>query len=325
MLKKTEIERLSTMLGWDISETKYAIQELIDSPTIVDSEGFLKICIKSDVPSDRWDKIVKFLLKTLKGDLVKNICDLLYIDPCFHALAFFNIQSFEKQLKQEWPEDNSLPLNEWAIFDGLWYPRKKKSFINWGPDIIDAIKTKNKLKRSRYILVSEINHYINSYDLSYKFLDILVYRKMAIGDIADLKELIDEVVSNVGLLAFNIHIFRRYLTVFYYNPYNKNFSKNALLELHSNFINPYLDRNQQTKLRYWLIYALVQTLKKEGCSEKRAIAKVGKLINLADASSVQPRYYERKKEAKKLNLSLEDIIRKYRLNLTLTEIMKGQY
>jgi hypothetical protein len=94
----------------------------------------------------------------------------------------------------------------------------------------------------------------------------------------------------------------------------------TLKKLEKSF-NSFLSRPEITKYQHWLIYALVEKLRQEGYSVRKSFIKAGELLKLPMPSSVQPRYYERKKEAKKLGMSLNDIIRDKGLSRALIDLL----
>jgi hypothetical protein len=331
MLKKTQLKEIADRLGWRFEETRLAVEELRKFTSIKNLEGFLKVCVNANEPEERWQKIIRFLLINLKGDLVKDICDLLQIDPCFYALALFNFYDLQLILKLE------------GTSYRVRFRGEKKSFIYWSygrynavKDLtirsIASLKAQKKISSTREVEMFIYLYRVDKQDirkfpeefiyspsgLTYTFLDILLHYKLMASvnpktGIPELnfRKLFMDVARLVRFLAFNIAQFRYLASDLYYNPYKSEENKKFLAELTTILLDPDLNRNEITKRRNWLIYTLVETLKKK-YTIRDTYKKVGKHLNNSP-KSIHRRYFDMKKEAKEKNLTLEDIIKQFGL------------
>ncbi len=255
MLKQSQIEQIANNLGWTVQETEVAINELHDFTSINACDDFLRICLQAVKPYERWKKVREFLLVNLGGDdLAKTICDLLRIDPCFYALALFNIRELQGRVRIR----GALRIT----FSG------EKSFIHWSVSAIDFLendtaKSLSSLKRRKEVSsASEVKKYINLFggheppiwkqlenmiykpdELTYAFLDFLLDYKIMVSTHLEeeifVKKLLIDVVERVGFLAFNIARFRSFVSSLYYNPSTPQADKSLLGELASLLYNPF--------------------------------------------------------------------------------------
>jgi hypothetical protein len=339
MLKKSQIKEIAIKLGWGFKETEIAVKELRDSTSIKDCDEFLKICLAAVEPQERWKKVREFLLVNLVGDdLAKTICDLLRIDPCFYALALFNIRDLQGTVR--------LRGNLRTTFSG------EKSFIHWGVSDIDFLenpttKSLSSLKgREQVLSASDVMKYIDLFEgygvpiwkqlekaiykpdeLTYEFLNALLdYKVMASAyleeEILDLKKLLIHVVERAGFLAFNIRRFRSLVSSLYYNPNTPQEDKGLLSELAALLYNPIFNRDIITQRGHWLIYFLVETLRQKGYGTNESFRKVAKHLH-NKPSSIERRYFEKKMEAKEKEFTLDKIINQFWLHKAAEENLLG--
>ncbi len=316
MLKKNEIKKLGSKLGWKVAEVEFAVKVLGESRSIIDYREFLRICIEAKNPRERVEKVEQFLVKTVKGDLADAICKLLYIDPCFKALAFFNAYDLTHGLKRDISRFN------------IYFTEDKRSFLSWDYELILKIPKGKKPSKNRatpstpskpktYILFEVPIKYMSFEDLTYKALDLLI-RSRHHGTVQDMAELMLKVVSKVGFLAFNISMFRNLVTVYCYNPFYPEQGKETLKKLKDLF-SPSLNRKEMIQKDYWFIYAAVTKLTKRGVGLRQSFRDLGKLLTKT-AGTIQSRYFEKKKEAIRRNLSLNDVVDEYGLYVALDDL-----
>jgi len=322
MLNKKEINSLSNKLGWSVKETKVALKELYQSNSIIDRDSFLRICLEAKNPLNRFERITNYLLKTLNRDFVNTICRLAYIDSCFHALALFNLIDLKK------------------VF-GDPYHHQNRSFINWiHPESIldetefeDVIKKLRKNKSSKTIKIANMDpeqagvvftQELFPEPLTYRFLDKFIQVKIENTEEEPeqewelLKELMLKVVTKIKFLAFNIPTFRAVAT---YNALNQPVDKNFYYKLCESFKNPLSEKEKSTEQSYWLIYALVESLRGIGYGGMASFRKAASLLKIEKVDTVERRYFQMKKKAKEQDTIVEDIINQYNLREVINELV----
>lgn len=284
MIEERDIKAIARNFSWQISETEMAIKELREAKSIINSDEFLKACLENYHPDVRFEAITSFLIETLQNNPVDVICELLSIDPCFYALALFNLYS------------SNLDID--ADFDD------RKSFLTWkypfdDPDFFAEMQEK-KRKEKVIFLEDILPHH-----LTYRFLDEYVDHYIR-GLNYDKEKLIIGVLKIKNIQAVNIEYFRWALC----NPHY--FNKDLFNKLVSILTSPFVRREEATGNRYWFFYAVVERLKQLGYSPMKSIKKSAELLTEA-ASSIQRRYYDKKKEAREEKLDL--LIKKFESGL----------
>jgi len=301
-MRRTELNEICNKLGWNRKETNSAIKELQKSPSILDVDEFLKICVHSIDIDDRIEDVTQSLIDTLNNDPAEIISNLLSIDPCFYTMAFFNLFDSLNNLEPEL---------------GLDFSFDNKSFINWKypfnyPLFRGEMELMDKMKKKEKTIFLED---IIPDKLTYQFLDRYIDYYVR-GLKYDLKKIITKVLKEKTLLALNIEYIRWNLC----NPYhNTKYQFNQILTIATN---PLASRNQFTQLRYWFYYVLVEVLnKREGFGLRESFRKVGEVL-MESAQTIQRRYFEKKKQAKTENLNIDNLIFKYQFQASLDEKLK---
>lgn len=299
MLRRTELNKISNRLKWDRKDTESAIKELRELSSIIDTDEFLKICVHSEDIDDRYEDVTQFLIDTLKNDPAETISNLLSIDPCFYAMAFFNLLDSLNFLDHELGTDFTF---DYKSFINWKYPHSYPLF--WGEMLI-------KKRREKTIFMEDII----PQKLTYRFLDEYVDHYVR-GLNYDLGKIITKVLTEKRLLALNIEYFRWNLCTPFHN--NKKLY-NQILAISTN---PLVSRNEMTQRRYWFYYVLVEVLnKREGYGLRESFRKVGEIL-MESVNTIQRRYFEKKKQAKTKNLKIDDLIMKHQLQQSLDEVLK---
>lgn len=299
MLRRTELNKISNRLKWDRKDTESAIKELRELSSIIDTYEFLKICVHSEDVDDRFEDVTQFLIDTLKNDPAETISNLLSIDPCFYAMAFFNLFDSLNKLEHEL---------------GLDFTIDYKSFINWEyplnyPEIWGDMLIKKRKEKTIFM------EDIIPQKLTYRFLDEYVDHYVR-GLNYDLEKIITKVLTEKKLLALNIEYFRWNLC----NPFHNN--KNLFNQILAISTDPLVSRKEITQGRYWFYYVLVEVLnKRKGYGLRESFRKVAKVLG-ESANTIQRRYFEKKKQAKTKSLKIDDLIMKHQFQLSLDEVLK---
>lgn len=156
---------------------------------------------------------------------------------------------------------------------------------------------------------------LNAYDLCHEFLNSFVLEKSE-GDIDKLESLLFDVVEEADFLTFNIKAFRNLASKWSQTPHMRKKAIKLAAAIH----NPFSKHHKEiTEGQYWTYFALVEKLK-ERYGVRGAFREVGRRLG-EPSSSIQRRYFEKKKEAKKERLSLEDITKIYGLQKALEELL----
>lgn len=284
MMKKNEIRKIANKFGWKMREAGFAVKELCESHSIVDCEELLRIVMNTQDPFERWVRAQNFLNKYFildehldKDKLVELICDLLDRgDPCFEVLTLFN--AFDSILSRLNEDPKKI----------IRFPGDKKSFLDWRWTLNPRAVFRDRDK------LPQVESLFFPNEVTWKFLDRLLHQRKIFGMyISNLGSLLIEVIARVGFLAFNIQIFREYVTFYSGDPTKRE----ELLELVNALNDPFLDRTKNTERKYWLFFLLVEKLKRE-YGVRGAFREVGNRLNVSPGL-VHGQYYVKKKAAKK--------------------------
>lgn len=315
MINNNEIKKIATRLGWEIGETKEALKEYYQLPSIINRDEFIKICYKAKSPEERWEKIVIYLINNLNDDIEDTICSIIKFDICFHALALFNLNDIKK-----------------TNLDGpIFY--NKKSFYDWSPIVDDHTaekKSNEKVIRQLIELYSKDvggfdNNLIAPRELAAIFLDIYINSKedwRLHQDVLDVEEIILNILNRVGILALNIERLRGYITAVCYHPFRKSLRKSFNRDIKSVFAKTFSNKLVITQDKYWVIYVLMKKMTEEhGFGLRQSSRELAPALDTTHGT-IMIRYAEMKKKAKEQNLTLEEIIAKHNLYIHIDDVLK---
>jgi len=318
MLTKLQIKSISKDLEWSFEETQSAIDELANAGTVLDYYGFIKVCSNSNDPRDRFNKIIDFLKQSIKKNEIDKLCDLLEIDPCFYAMALFNLKDILNQYKylgKEFDEDVEILCGAKSFLDWT-YPLEWNEPRNPHEWRIAPFKSKilDLFSGAAEPLDLFILRHTFPSRLTYKILDVYVQHITKIYKV-DLSEIFIEVFKRKKLLAFNIDSFR-------YIACNSVSIKKEFLDVIIDLFNTkILNRSEITQQRYFLYYCLIEKLRQKGFGALESIRKVAKELG-EDKETIKSRYYTKKGEVNRSELTLTDIINEHKLENTIKELMK---
>lgn len=285
-MAKVYINKIADLLGWSDQETRAAVEEYIVEKSIVEPGDILNILTKADGPKSRFELTSKFLISNSKYKPIDIIERLSFnVDPCFYALAVFNYYSLKNKISDRIS----------------WDLHKTKSFINW--DFAGDIHT------------SYINYYSTKYDkrllpttLQDQYLDILV-NKMIKEDKVKKDELICEIASRVGFLAFNIEAFRNHVSNYIYDPSQRD----KAVEIIKSISNP-LDYIDSTNKKHWLYFVLVEKLREDKeCKARESFFYISQMLFVPE-TTISRRYYEKLEIFQRKNITIDEIISEKNLN-----------
>jgi len=306
MIRENEINKIATRLGWAIDETKEALKEFYEFPSVINKDEFLRICYKAKDPKVRWDKIVVYLINNLNDDIVDTICSIIRVDICFLALSLFN-------------------------YNDLWHDPifpSKKSFSSWlipydTEDTFSKKKSKNGVIKELIKLRIEEDEFSDRLiwprELVGLFLDIYWYCKVDLRlhedkDRPKIEDVILRVLDRVGFLALNMTSFREYISQECYYPFRKSLTKSFEIDIKSIFNKTLLNRSNITQDKYWII------TKEHGFGLRQSSRKLASVF-YTTAGTIRTRYAEKKKEAKRKNLMLKEIIAEHKLHIHINDIL----
>lgn len=294
MLHPNLIKEFAHELGWRYEEMEIALKALFHKESIVkDWQEFLGVCLSATNPKTREHKVTSLLIKNLEGDLVNTICNLLFnFDPGFTLLALFNAIDILKIMKKT---------------SGSFYPSGRKPFLISGVLLGEHPITMEKGR--------EPDPRLSAYELCYEFLNSLVLEKSE-GSNNELESLLFNVTEQAYFLTFNIKAFRNLADRWSYNPSMRKKAMKLGAALNSSF---FKHRREITEGQYWTYFVLVEKLK-DRYGLRGAFREVGRRLG-EPSRTIERRYFEKKKEAKKERLSLEDIIKKYNLGQALEDLL----
>jgi hypothetical protein len=283
-LLKSDIKLIADKFEWSEKVAKSAIKEFLETPSFANSEEILRICIDADNPEDRKNNVFENLFNTHYDNLVELVCNqIVNTDPCFDILAAFNSTEL-KNLSGVFKTIANQVLNE-------------ASFLQRMP-----VRTYNP---NNYLAP-----YVTNVLLCYEYLDRLLRIKY---QEFDSDSLLLDIVSRVGFRAFNID-FLKYKAASYSSLPFYNQKANRLARA----IASPLDKKEITQRGYWLTYVIIEKIREE-YGLRGAFRKLAELTD-DKFDSIQPRYFGRKKIAKKEGLTLDDIIIQYSLQKSILEI-----
>lgn len=291
-LSKSDIRLVANKFQWTENEAKNATMEFLQTPSFANSEEILKICIDSTTPDDRKDKIFESLYNTSYDNLVEHVCNqIINPDPCFDILAVFN----GIELK-------NLSLCKKYNFDEQQF---EGSFLLRNIELLDVDNN------NTYITdMIEASHIV--YSLSCSYLNTLLEKKFE-QDVSIIESTLQDIASIVGFRAFTIDILLNEAISYSDIPCLNS----KAIQLAKAISSP-LDKKDKTQQGYWLIYVVVERTKKK-YGLRGAFRKLAELTS-QKPNSIQPRYFDRKKIAKKEGLTLDDIIIQYSLDKSIIEI-----
>jgi len=325
MIKKTANE-----LGWEYKETKSALNEFLDSQELIKADQVYEVYLNSDNFVKRWQDFNRIMYMNLNNiDEVSAISKLLNVNSCFKALAFFNLYDFRNQA-MDFKKLVNIPLlkeiNIYSSAHSILFHDGKKSFINWTtPVLIDENTSSDGLLMN---IIDSPN------ELSYNFLSSFIRDRISqaradkgvvIHDLSDLADLVIKIISKFDLFAFNIDEIQDFYNICYMNP---NFIKNRefLLDIYKNINNQGLTKREITHRRNWLWYILSKELQAYGLGIRASFRKVAELVGENFSDSVKTRHYEIEREVKTQNITINEIINKYKLRDELDfYLTKGGY
>lgn len=304
------IKQISKRLEWSDKHTKFAIEELGDSKSVLDHIGFLEICVKANNPTDRFYNVFSFLCESSKNNEIDFLCELLDFDPCFNSMALFNYKDISND--QHFDLNVDFSLIRYSNFYLLRSNRDKlrdtkgRSFINWYvPD--DYFRSYHISKQDTYLGL-----HTSRWGLKYRILDIFAHHIIADYQLSDI-ELFEEVFKRKKLSVFNLGIFRMLAC----NSFTINKKiQDLFIDLFNNNI---IKRSEVTQQRYYLYYCLIETLRKKGFGALESIRKVANELG-EDKNTIKSRYYAKKGEISRDNVSLSELINKYRFRNTINEL-----
>ncbi len=283
-LTKSDIKLIADKFQLSEKVAKSAIKEFLETPSFANSEEILRICINTDNPEDRKNNVFESLLNTHYDNLAKFVCNqIVNTDPCFHILAAFN----STELK------NLSGVFE-TIANQVLY---ESSFLQRMP-----VRTYNP--------GSYLAPYVIHVLLCYEYLDRLLRKKY---QEFDSDSLLLDIVSRVGFRAFKIN-FLKYQAATYSSIPSLNPKANRLARA----IASPLDKKEITQMGYWLNYVVIERTR-EQYGLRGAFRKLAEITG-QKVNSIQPRYWDKKKIAKKEGLTLDDIINQYSLHKPIFEI-----
>ena len=283
-LSKSDIKLIANKFRLSEQVAISAIKEFLDTPSFANSEEILRICIDADNPEDRKNIVFESLINTLYDDLVEHVCSqIASIDPCFHLLADFNSAEL-KHLSGVFK----------TIADQV---QNEASFIQKMP-----VRTYNPNSYQAPYAIHTL--------LRYEYLDRLLRKK---NQEFDSDGLLLDIASRVGFRAFNIETLRYQASSYSFSPYLNHKAKRLARAIASP-----LDKKEITQMGYWLNYVMIEKIKEQ--YGLRGAFRALEKVTPQKANSIQPRYWSKKKIAKKVGLTPDDIITKYSLREQIEKI-----
>jgi len=295
-------QKLITKTGWKAKESEIALNELLTSDSLLYTDTFLELCLKTNNPKERWGKIVEYLLDSLSYDPVDLISKLQFIDPCFKTLAFFNIYDYSAKYINDYTV--KINNNDWKDIEYLYFNNNKKSFINW--ELIYLAEDINY----NISLVNDIS--TDPELLTHKFSDILIRTYTNIEeDLLMPNSIIISLIERIGLIALSFESIRNLInkmTLYPGFPENRKRLKRLKSVIHVS----YASFTEITNRKHWLLYVFVEELRKEGFGLLASFREASKILDEV-RSTIERRYFEKKKELRSNKINLDDIIVKYNL------------
>jgi len=260
-----------------LNETSEAITELLNEESIVDDWGnFLTLCVESTNQEQRWEGVRKYLFDRISEKNLKDIiCKWVYKpDPCFSVCALFNLSELK--------EDHRVEFR-----------------------VMCAATQKHRSLLLKISDISLLSADITDELLCDKFLSFLIRRYNESGKI-NIHNLILQVISSAGFLAFNLTIFRHFTSWSAIDPTKTIYCK----ELAGTLEAKYMNNKLTTDKKYWMYYVLVEKLKgKHGLKESfELVAQRCGVVNKNGqyGPSIKARYYEQKKKLMKIQNKNQD-------------------
>ena len=335
-MKTKQKKHAAKKLGWTNIEFEVALQEFMDTGSVLVKDDLIEVCLSADNAQDRILKCVEYYLKSYidrnKGEKEDKFLDLisdllLNEDPCFSVIALFNISDCFRSNKSVF----KVPKHKDRM--KIAYDEDRKSFINWKVDTI--IRKHRKIHRpvSRYLELLydfdlDIYHPMR---LKYKLLDIMLrayegiwperimFPKLA--HYLHVQSNIRQVAERAGFMLFNIPEFRDAISILYTAPNSKEFREN-ISKLNQALIPTLQKKKLQTEERNWFSFVLVEKIiETKGIRTYNACGYAKQILG-EKRSTLRTRYYKYRKEAKKQKLSLAEIIEMHDFKTELEEKLR---
>lgn len=297
-MTKINEKELANRFGWDLGETKEALNEFLAQESVLNLKEILTVFHKAHSSQERLFNTTEYLFKKYKLTLVETIIRLLFNPgPSFCALALFNYYDTRDNDDQEndeysisWELTNKSFLT-WESHSGLLSPLRKYSTLKFDPKYVPD-------------------------ELQDEVLDMLV-NKTHQEKVINREDLFLLIAREAGYLAFNIRAFRMLGSDYRYDPSKTN-SANELL----NSLSVPLEYITSTNRKHWLYYVMSKILQEsKGCKTRESFDYISLLLD-ESAKTVSARYYEKEKLAKKNGWTVLKITSLYKLDKIVEDHLK---
>ena len=311
-LKKAEVKDLASFMGWDTKSTKKAIEYFREFDFPVDHDDFLRVCIKSSNKEQRSLNLFKLIYRELPGNKTETLAKIIEDEHIIGIYIFFNTVDSIKETGVEVDlADNKKQLYFYTQFE-LYDDLKDMDgnivydFMQHRSDgLLDYIREKSETVLEELFIYTVKNHQGRTYGVT-----INSFQKAT-------EDIIVDLVQYCGFKIFKIPHVR-----FYVNESDGFFQYPDFLSRISRSINdPFLNRKEITKRRYWLIYCLVEKLMQElNFGTLKSFRKVSELLD-SPPTTIQTRYYNMRKIYREKNLRLDQIVREHALGKTINKYL----
>jgi len=331
MIKKTLIDKVSKKFLFNKKDSKLAIEEFLDFKSVLNSEQKIKlmyICCSDFLLFDKLGQIEKLMQIAFQNNLLNKIAELLKNDPSLYVISNSHLYDHVYKLKEHGYEeigpDDNLRIPS-LIYDGHFYE-----------DFIDDLQTYEDIclippESAKNTIVSNIISMTFKNEGSFKFTVTKgkspinqEKKERVLKHSKERLEFLNSLVIKIGKEALNLSCVTYAMKNRTEHPEeHKKLCNNIIKIIRANYINP----RSGSRERNWLIYVLIRLLtEKRNLSKNQAIIKVTKLLSKdykeLQFPSVNSRFFEDQKFAKKHNLSIKEIILKNDLQMLVNKYTK---
>jgi len=330
MIKKTLIDKVSKKFLFNKKDSKLAIEEFLDFKSVLNNAQkieLLEICCSDLIFNQQEHYILVLYQRAFKNDLLNKIAEFVMNDPSLYVICNTHLYQYVHRLKEFGyeeigPKDNIRKPS--LIYDGFYYgdflhnmETFEDTFLNTPGGIKQyiisyLISTNFKRKGELLFTVGDESHPMDKKDET-----ILKHSKERL-------DFLNSLVIKIGKEALNLSCVTEAMKNRTEHPEeHKKLCNNIIKIIRANYINP----KSHSRDRNWLIYVLICLLtEKRNRSKNQAILKVTELLSKdykeLQFPSVNSRFFEDQKFAKKHNLSIKEIILKNDLQMLVNKYTK---
>lgn len=333
------VRALAKKLQWRVNELRLALDEFRSSESSLIKDDLINVCVEAQNPDIRFRNATIYFINHIEEDgdsIAELISDLLLKDdPCFRAIAIFNLYDFYLRDNRKEGKIHFVEYKRPASSYGwtIGFPKPNPSFIHWmaSPSYVESDYERFPFKLIRDDQMETLEDIaFHPERLKYKFIDMYLEYLRGMNRlnwlfpepatiIDDLQPLFRRVIERAGFLAFNVEVFRQQVNYFSRFPDFRGCNLN-LKEIIKALLPQPVASKMKTQRKYWLWFVFIEILQRSGVGVRPSFRQASKVL-LESAKSLQRRYYAMKETIESEEISLDKVIKKHNLGMELKELL----